>query len=79
MCARFWASVGARQCCIPLRFIEEQGAETEGDGARARDESGYGAKPRPAAFRRLAQVLGVDPLRLARESQRWEQGAAKQR
>jgi len=26
-----------------------------------------------------AQVLGVDPLRLARESQRWEQGAAKQR
>jgi len=38
-----------------------------------------GAKPRPAAFKRLAQVLGVDPLRLARESQRWEQGGGKKR
>lgn len=32
-----------------------------------------GVAPRPATFRKLAEVLGVDALRLARENQKWEQ------
>jgi hypothetical protein len=28
--------------------------------------------PGPAAFRKIAEVLGADSLRLARENQKWE-------
>ncbi len=34
-----------------------------------------GILPRPATFLKLAEVLGVDPLRLARENQKWAQGS----
>ena len=34
-----------------------------------------GTAPRPATFLKLAEVLGVDSLRLARESQKWKQGS----
>ena len=33
-----------------------------------------GVMPRPAAFRKLAEVLGVDSVRLARENEKWDKG-----
>lgn len=36
-----------------------------------------GVMPRPAAFRKLAEVLGVNSLRLARENQKWSREQAR--